>query len=1061
MLDNVIKWSLQQRPLILILSLVVSGLGLWQAARSPIDVFPDLNRPRVVILTEAPGMAPEEVESLITLPIEIAMNGMGGVEAVRSSSSVGISVIFVEFDYDTDLLTDRQLVSQRLQSIEDRLPAGIQPQLAPMSSIMGQILMLGIWSDDPRVTPMQLRTEADWTLRQRLLTVPGVAQVFTMGGERKQYQVLVDPMAMNRFGVTLTQIEQALRESNENGTGGYLDQQGPNELMVRMLGRIQSLEELKSIPISTLQDNPILLSQVAEIREAAELKRGDSAAFVRTDTTSADGQSVFAGGAAVLLTISKQPGADTRQVTRDVIQAVAELKPSLPSGVRVDTIYSQDAFIQRAIGNVEHALRDGIVLVVIVLLLFLMNVRTTLITLTAIPLSLCMTAIVFAVFGLTINTMTLGGIAVAMGELVDDAIVDVENIFRRLNENRLQGNKRHPLLVVYRASSEVRRSIVYSTMIVILVFLPLFALQGMEGRLFMPLGIAYVISLLASLIVSLTVTPVLSYWLLGSTQNSHPMGDSWVLRGLKSVFRRVIQFSLTFPRLNLIFASSCAVIAGLFLFQRERDFLPPFNEGTVQLNVVLPPGTSLATSNKIASMVEGALMEITDIERFARRTGRAELDEHAEGVNISEYLIELDPESKQSREAQLTEIREAMDEIPGIATAVEQPIAHLISHMLSGVKAQVGIKIYGDDLEVLRQNAEAIETIAEKVVGVTDLMIEPQVTIPQLRIEFKKDRLAQYGLTVGTVNRFVETAMNGVVVSQILEGMRTFDLQVRMQDRFRENMDEIKRLVIPLPQGGTIPLESVANVYESGGPNQINRENVRRRIVIQCNVANRGVVDVVQELQQAIKPVSDKLPPGYYLTYEGQFQNQQAASRMIMYLFVASLIGVLLVLYSLFKALNLALQVMAALPMAFIGAVAALVITDQTITIAAMVGFISLAGIASRNGVLLLQHYLHLVQHENERFDQTMIVRAGLERLAPVLMTALTAGIALVPLVTSAGEPGKEILYPVATVILGGLISATLLDFFVHPALFWLFGIKAAQRVISESRRPLALDDNS
>ena len=1067
MLNAVIRFALQQRLLVIAISVFLVAFGAWQTMRMPIDVFPDLNRPRVVIMTEALGMAPEEVESLITFPIETTMNGANGVEVVRSSSGVGISVVYVEFAYGTDIYTDRQIVAERMQMVQDRLPQGIQPQLAPISSIMGEILMLGMWSDDSKISPLELRTSADWVVRQRLLTIPGVSQVFTMGGERKQFQVLVDPEAMTRLGVTLEQVEQAVRKSNENGTGGYLDRQGPSELLVRSLGRITSLAELEMLPVTIRDGRPVLLSQVASVREGAQIKRGDSSCFVRVESENAASKKPaansqnFSGGPSVVLTVNKQPGADTRKVTDEVLRAIEELRPSLPPGVRIEATYSQKSFIERAIKNVEEALRDGVILVVIILFLFLMNIRTTFITLTAIPLSLFMTAIVFAVFGLSINTMTLGGIAVAMGELVDDSSVDVENIFRRLKENRIAGNPVNPLLVVFRASAEVRRSIVFSTMIVILVFLPLFALSGMEGKLFAPLGVAYIVSILSSLIVSLTVTPVLSYWLLGGSKSKGHETDGIVLRGLKWLGQRIIRFSLAMPYLNLSVTLLLVAIAAIFLSRLERDFLPPFNEGTIQLNVVLPPGTSLSASNEISRTVENSLKEIDDVQRFVRRTGRAELDEHAEGVNMSEFLIELDPESSRSREQQLDEIRVAMENIPGIVTAVEQPIAHLISHMLSGVKAQVGIKVYGDDLDLLRQKAEAIKSKMQGVAGVTDLLIEPQVIIPQLRIELNRAALTQYGLNASDVNDYVQTAMNGAIVSEVLDGMRTFDLVVRMKDEYREDIAGLKRLAIHLPGGGTVPLGTVANIYESGGPNTVNRENVRRRVVIQCNVKDRGVVDVVKDIQKAIEPVVASLPPGYYPTYEGQFQSQQSASQMIAILFAVALLGVFLVLYTLFRSINLALQVMAALPMAFIGSVAALVWTGQTVTIAAMVGFISLAGIASRNGVLLLQHYLHLVEYEGESFTKEMIVRAGIERLAPVLMTALTAGIALVPLVLAAGEPGKEILYPVATVILGGVISSTMLDFFVHPALFWLFGLRSAERVVRSSKERIELNEES
>lgn len=1067
MLTAVIRFSLHQRMLVAVAACLLVAIGLWQAQRASIDVFPDLNRPRVVIMTEAPGLAPEEVETLVTFPIETAVNGASGVQAVRSSSGVGISVIYVEFDWGTDILNDRQIVAERLQLVSEQLPTGVNPTLAPVSSIMGQVLMLGVWRDESNSeretadgnTPsaaqmpgLQLRSAADWVIRQRLLTIPGVSQVFTMGGGRKQYQVLVDADAMLQFGVTLDEVKHAVQDSNANATGGYLDQQGPNELLVRALGRLESIEDLKKVVVQSRQGRSIALEQIASVVEGAQVKRGDSAAYMR-DT---NGQ--FSGGPAVVLTVNKQPGADTRRVTDEILAAVDGLQSSLPAGIRIEPMYMQKSFIDRAIENVIEALRDGGILVVVILFLFLLNFRTTFITLTAIPLSLLVTVIVFAIFDMSINTMTLGGLAVAIGELVDDAIVDVENIFRRLRENRQSKEPKNALLVVFQASIEVRNSIVFGTMIVILVFIPIFALPGMVGLLFTPLGIAYVVSILSSLLVSLTVTPVLSYWLLGKdVRAEQEEKEGFVLRILKWFGERVIRFSLRFPVLNLAVTLLLVGVTAMILSRQERDFLPPFNEGSIQLNVVLPPGTSLATSNDIGRLVEERLQEVDDIVKFVRRTGRAELDEHAEGVNMSEIIIELDPSSPRSREQQLQQIRTAMDEIPGIVTAVEQPIAHLISHMLSGVKAQIGIKLYGDDLDILRRKAEEMKTKIEQVAGTTDVLVEPQVMIPQLRIELDRDKLRLYGLSAVAVNEFIETAMNGVVVSEVLQGQRKFDLLIRLKESYRENLDELRRLAIDVNGGGKIPLEAVAKIYESGGPNTINREGVRRRIVLQCNVTGRGVVDVVEEIRTELTPVVETLPTNYFVQYSGQFESQQTASRVIRGLFLVSMLGVFLVLYTMFRSVNLALQVLAALPMAFIGSVIAIVLTGQTMTIPALVGFISLAGIASRNGILLLNHYLHLVRHEGESWTKEMIVRGGLERLAPVLMTALTSGIGLVPLVLASGEPGKEILYPIATVILGGLVSSTLLDFFVHPALFWLFGMKEAERVVSEEKGQVML----
>lgn len=1056
MLNAIIRFSLRQRLLVIALSLFMLGYGTWQATHMGIDVFPNLNRPRVVVMTEAPGMAPEEVEALITFPLETALNGASGVVDVRSSSGVGISAIYVEFDWNTDIYNDRQVVAERLQMVADRMPPGIQPQLAPISSIMGQIIMIGMWSEDGLTDPLEVRTLADWVVRQRLLTIPGVSQVFTMGGGRKQFQVLVDNDAMLRYGITLHQIRQAVEESNENATGGYLDQQGPNELLVRSLGRVQSVADLEQVPVIVRDGRPVTLSQVAKIVEGPQVKRGDSSAFVRNE----DGD--FSGGPAVVLTVNKQPDADTRAVTAEIEAAIEGLRASLPADIHIEPeLYSQQSFIDRAIENVIEALRDGGILVVVILFLFLMNVRTTFITLTAIPLSIATTAIVFNMLGLSINTMTLGGLAVAIGELVDDAIVDVENIFRRLRENRHAKEPLHPLLVVYRASLEIRSSIVYGTMIVVLVFIPLFALSGMEGRLFAPLGVAYIISIISSLLVSLTLTPVLSYLLLSNARFMKNERDGFLLRFLKRVAGSVIQFSLRFS-IPILVAAAVLVGGAVFaVMGLERDFLPPFNEGAVQLNVLLPPGTSLRKSNEIAGVVEDRLMVIDDVTGFARRTGRAELDEHAEGVNNSEFIIDLDPDSPRSREEQLEEIREAMADIPGLVTSVEQPISHLISHMLSGVKAQVGIKLYGDDLNILRAKAQEMKAAIESVPGVTDLLVEPQVVIPQLRIELDRDKLNVYGLTPTYVNDYIETAMNGQVVSQVLLGQRTFDLLIRMEEGDRESRESLSRLSIDLPDGGTTPLSSVAKIYESVGPNTINRENVRRRIVIQCNVADRGLIDVVEDIQARLLPIQKTLPPGYFVEYGGQFEAQQSATRVIAVLFAASMFGVFILLYTMFKSAMLSLQVMAAVPMALIGSVAALLITGQTLTVASMVGFISLGGIASRNGILLLNHYLHLVRHEGEGWTRDMITRAGQERLAPVLMTALTSGIGLVPLALSAGEPGKEILYPVATVIIGGLLSSTILEFFVRPALFWRFGLREGQRLVAMSEKEIELTDEA
>lgn len=1030
MLNAILDFSLKQRVLVIAAALLLSGFGLWKAWQLPIDVFPDLDRPRVVVMTECPGMAPEETETRVTFPIETAINGANGVQAIRSTSSVGQSIIYVEFDFGMNIHTARQIVNERLALVNDRLPTGTRPQLAPISSIMGQILVLGMWSDDPEIDPMELRTQADWIVRQRLMAIPGVAQVFTMGGNRKQFQIQLNPESLVKFGISIERVLEAVRQSNEDATGGYLDQRGPNELLVRAIGRVQSIEDLNRIPVGVQSGRPLSLAMLADVVEAPQVRRGDAAAFVRKDSFQ------FHGGPAVVMTISKQPGADTHSITKQIELAIDEIQPSLSSAIRIHPLYAQQHFIDRAIESVFEALRDGGVLVVVVLFLFLMNFRTTLISLTAIPLSLLTSVLVFYWFGLSMNTMTLGGLAVAIGELVDDAIVDVENIFRRLKENSALPRPKSALHVVYMASLEVRSSIIFSTIIVCMVFLPLFALSGMEGRLFSPLGIAYVVSIVSSLVVSLTVTPVLSYWLLPGSKAVAHASDGLLLRMLKRLIGRVILFSLRFPWLNISAVVIMVLVAGWHAIRLERDFLPPFNEGAVQLNVLLPPGTSLTTSVAINRTVEQTLIRNSDVLNFVRRTGRAELDEHAEPVSASEYIIDLATSASQTRERQLERMRDELSSIPGIVFSVEQPISHLISHMLSGVKAQIGVKLYGDDLDLLRQKAQEVQATISEIRGVRDLLVEQQALVPQLKIEYDRDQLLAAGISVQSLNRLVETAMHGQVVSEILIGQRSFDLVVRMNEEARQNLDILRRLPVELPHGGVIPLESVARIYDSQGPNSIQREKIRRRVVIQCNTAGRGMVEVVEEIQAKLNAIHASLPKGYYFEFSGQFQSQQQASKVIAWLFALALLGVFLTLYTMFQSVNLSLQVMAAIPMAFVGSVAAVTITGQHLTIASMVGFVSLGGIATRNGILLLQHYQHLVQHEDESLSETMILRAGLERLAPVLMTALTAGIGLVPLVLAAGQPGKEILYPVATVILGGVISCTLLEFFVRPGLY-------------------------
>ncbi len=1095
MLNAVIRAALRYRLVTLGAALLLVVVGLWQTSRMVVDVFPDLNRPRVTILTEAPGMAPEEVETLISFPLETAINGATGVRAVRSYSIAGLSLLIVDFEWGTDIYTDRQIVAERMQLAADQLPEGITPMLTPISSLMGQIMIIGMHSRDGSTDALELRTLADWVLRTRLLTIPGVAQVITMGGGRMQFQVLVSPEALIRYEITLDEVKQAVAATNENATGGWLDEQGDLEWLVRSLGRIKTVEDLKKTVVAVREGRPILLEQVARVIEGPQVKRGDSSAYVRT----ADGR--IEGGPAVVLTVLKQPQADTRVVTEKVIEALQQLRPSLPKDVELHpNLYQQRGFIDRAIDNVVEALRDGAVLVVLVLFLFLFNLRVTIVALTAIPLSLLMTALVCAAFGVSINTMILGGIAVAIGELVDDAIVDVENIFRRLKENRHREKPRHPLLVVFAASAEIRNSIVFGTLLVVLVFFPLFALSGMEGRLFSPVALAYIVSLMCSLLVSLTVTPVLSYWLLATRWFWWLMTavlavctggiTGWVLQSggmapglawgigtavglgtavvlvvldwlgerfehgllmplMQALATPAIRFSLRFPWLTMGTTAACVAVATWGLLRLERDFLPPFNEGSIQANVILPPGTSLPRSNEVGEQAAKTLLEIPEVLSVVRRTGRAELDEHAEGVYTTELILNLDPHSEKSREELIEEVREKLKDIPARAVAVEQPLAHMISAMLSGVKAQVAIKIFGDDLNLLRTYAQEAYQRINGIPGVRDLQVEPMVLVPQIRVEVDRDALARYGLHVEDINQLIETAMNGTVVSEALIGQRRFDILVRMEEKYREDLDWVRRLVIHLPGGGAVTLSDVARVYEAAGPNTINREGARRRIFLSCNVADRGLVDVVEDIKRALQPLEAKLPPGYFIVYGGQFERQQTAARQMKIFIILALLGVFLLLFTLFRSVNFALQVMMALPAAFIGSVAMLYLTGQTFTVAAMVGFVSLCGIAARNGILLINHYIHLVEFEGEQWDDKMIVRGGRERTAPVLMTALTSGIGLLPIVMAPGEAGKEILYPLATVVVGGLITSTLLEFLLRPAMFKVFGLPIAPKVVS------------
>ena len=1038
MFDRIIAFSIRNRLLVVALAALVVAYGLWVLRSLPVDVFPDLNRPTVTIFTEAPGLAPEEAETLVTLPLETAVNGATDVQRVRSLSGIGLSLIFVEFDWTTDIHLARQIVTERIQGVGETLPDGIRPFLGPISSIMGQIMAIGLTSTNPAIGPMELRGLAEWDLRRRLLSIPGVSQVTIQGGDLKEYQVLVDPAKLIAFSISLHEVRTALDESNVNSSGGFL-LDPHEEKLIRNLARVEGIEDLGNTVVKALPGGAnILLRDIAEIREGGPLvKRGDAG---------------INGQPGVMLAIAKQPGADTIQLTRRVEKELETLRSTLPEGVELHAdIFRQANFIERAITNVEEALRDGSIMVSIVLFLFLLNFRTTFITLTAIPLSLLISFIVFKWFGLGINTMTLGGLAVAIGELVDDAIVDVENVYRRLRENRLSAAPKPVAGVVLAACREVRNSIVFATAIVILVFIPLFALDGIEGRIFAPLGLAYIVSIAASLLVAVTVTPALCSLLLPGMKRMAHAKEGFLVRFFKHLVARVLAIGFRIPK--TIFAAVLALFLGAVALVPflGREFLPQFNEGSATVFVLTAPGTSLEESSRIGRVAETLLREIPEVRTIGRRTGRAEGDEHVQEVNSAEIEFELAP-SKRPRAEILADIRAKLAEIPGVFTSVGQPISHRIDHLLSGVQAQVAIKIFGDDLVTLRDKAEQIRAIVAGIPGFTDVQAERQTLIPQIHVRINRDKAALFGLRPGEVARYAELALRGSSVTKILEGQRSYDVTLRLPDTARADIDALRQIPIDTLDGQLVPLGLVADIDEAMGPNMVNRENGQRRIYVSANVAGRDLVGAVEEAQEKIAAAVE-LPTGYFLTYGGQFESQSQASRLILLLGLASFAAMFLVLYLQFQSVQLALQVMLNIPLALIGAILGVwFFTDRTFSIASMVGFIALTGIAARNGIMMISHYLHLLREEGESFDQKMIIRGTQERIIPVLMTALTAGLALVPLLLGAGQPGREILHPVAVVIFCGLFSSTLLDLTIRPLVFWKFGRRAAEKHLAAGK---------
>ncbi|MBX3399649.1 MAG: efflux RND transporter permease subunit [Gemmataceae bacterium] len=1103
MLDRVIGFSLQNRGLILIAAMAVILGGAYQLARTPVDVFPDLNRPTVTVLTESPGLAPEEVEVLVSRPIEYQLNGATGVKRVRSASGIGLSVVWIEFDWGTDIYQDRQVVAEKLQLVRERLPPDVNPVMAPISSIMGEVMLVGLRPAEPPKTPeddvrvgMAIRTFGEFAVRNRLLAVDGVSQVTVMGGHLKQYQVLTSPARLAGQNILLQQLTEAAEKANVLAGGGVMERD-TKESLIRISGQTLALRDIEETPVVWRDGRAVRIKEVADVRFGGPIRRGDGSVRVR------DGDRVV-GGSSVILAIQKQPSANTLSLTPKLDAALEELQRTAPDGVVVERrVFRQADFIQAAIDNVVEAIRDGTFWVFVVLLLFLASIRTSFITLTAIPLSVLVTALVFSYFGITINTMTLGGIAVAVGELVDDAIVDVENIYRRLRENRLKSVPDPVLKIVFQASSEVRNSIVYATLIVCLVVTPLFALSGLEGRMFAPLGLAYLVSLAASLVVSLTVTPVLaSYLLPGSAARGHG-GDPFVLRVLKMLDRRLLGFALRHPRKILVGSLVLSAVTMSAVFGMGSEFLPAFNEGTVTVGLQMTPGTSLAESGRIASIAEQSLLQIPEVAAVSRRTGRAEQDEHAEGVNSSEIDVRLIPherprpglgaaalravpflhglgveKSGRPPEQVLADIRERVGSIPGVMANVGQPISHRLDHIMSGVRAQVAVKVFGPDLLELRAAAQDVQDAMAKVPGVVDLQVEPQVEISQVRLRVKRDEAARYGLAPGDVARLLETAYKGRTASTVIDGEKSFALVVWYDAESRSDPAVIGQTILDTPSGRKVALSQVADVLDTTGPNTLNHENVQRRIVVACNVQGRSLGDVVSDIRAAVHPVEEKLRAKrgeYRIEQDGQFRAQQEANARLLALGSAAVVGVFLLLTRCLGSWRAALMVLGVnVPLAGLGAVLALLILNRpdpaalqglawwkipgawfqatTLSVAHWVGFITLVGIVSRNGIMMIAHYIHLMKEEGEVFGEAMIVRGSLERLAPVLMTAAVAVIGLVPLAMGKGQTGKEILHPLAVVVIGGLVTSTLLDQIVTPAVFLLFGRNVYRKETLEAR---------
>ena len=1025
MLNKIIGFSLQNRILVLVASVLLLIGGTYTAMHTEVDVFPDLNAPTVVIMTEANGMAAEEVEQLVTFPVETAVNGATGVRRVRSSSTNGFSVVWVEFDWDTDIYLARQIVSEKLAVVSESLPANVgKPTLGPQSSILGEMLIVGLTADSTSM--LDLRTIADWTIRPRLLSTGGVAQVAVLGGDIKEYQVQLDPERMRHYGVTLSEVMNITREMNLNANGGVLYEYG-NEYIVR---GVLSTDKVDQIAKAVVRSNgvsgaPILLEDIADVQIGAKLPKLGTASE--------------RGKHAVLLTVTKQPATSTLELTDKLEASLQDLQKNLPADVKVSTdIFRQSRFIESSIGNVQKSLLEGGIFVVIVLFLFLANIRTTVISLVTLPLSLIASILALHYMGFTINTMSLGGMAIAIGSLVDDAIVDVENVYKRLHENRLKpAGERLPILeVVFNASKEVRMPILNSTLIIIVSFVPLFFLSGMEGRMLVPLGIAFIVALAASTVVALTVTPVLCSYLLGkekTKKQNNENSDSAVARKMKQWYGSALTFVLGHKKGVLGGIIGLFVVALGCFFTLGRSFLPPFNEGSFTINISSLPGISLEESDKMGHRAEELLLSIPEIQTVARKTGRAELDEHALGVNVSEIEAPFELKDR-SRSELVAEVREKLGTIVGANVEIGQPISHRIDAMLSGTKANIAIKLFGDDLNRMFTLGNEIKSAIQGIPGIADLNVEQQIERPQLVISPKREMLAKYGISLPEFSEFVNVCLAGEAVSQVYEKGKSFDLTVRVKDDLRDKMEKIRNLMIDTGDGQKIPLNYVAEIRSAMGPNTISRENVKRKIVISANVADRDLRSVVNDIQAQVD-AQIKLPEGYHIEYGGQFESEQAASRTLALTSFMSIVVIFLLLYHEFRSVKESAIILINLPLALIGGVFALLITTGEVSIPAIIGFISLFGIATRNGMLLISHYNHLQQEEGYGVYDS-VIRGSLDRLNPILMTALSSALALIPLALSGDLPGNEIQSPMAKVILGGLLTSTFLNGFIIPIVY-------------------------